>query len=399
MKYSGTDLDFAKDSLAAIRGDRIVGANLLLFMIISAVVAAGIWASRASLEEVTRGEGKVIPSTSIQTIQNLEGGILAELSVREGQFVRKGDTLARIDDTMTAATYRENVAQRDALEARRARLLSEATGAELIEFSDRILEARPDLVKSETELFLKHADALSRRREVVEKSLRLASEELEITVPLVARKVAAKVDQLRLERDVNELQGKLDDLTTQFQEEAMEAFNETKTRHEAINESVQGHEDRVKRAIVVSPVDGVVNEIHVTTTGGVIQPGEVIMDIVPEDETLLIQAKILPSDIGFLHAGQQAVIKFTAYDYSIYGGLDGIVEHISADTIQDEIDRQHYYQIKVRNEHGSLQKDGEQLPIIPGMVAEVDILTGERTVLQYLLKPFNKAWGRALRER
>ena len=396
---SKSDLEFAHDARAAIRGERVPGANLLLLAIIGALVVVISWASQATIDEVTKGTGKVIPSSSIQTIQNLEGGILSELLVAEGQSVKVGDVLARIDDTMSSASFRENLTQRDALEAIASRYFAEANGLEKIEFSERALEKRADLVASETQLFEKRRAELSARKQVVEKSLSLATEELQMTIPMVAKRVAPKVDQLRLERDVNELQGKLNDLTGEFQRSAMESLNEAQAKLQAIEEIVQSREDRVNRAVVRSSVNGTVNKIHIKTVGGVIKPGESIMDIVPMDDTLLVEAQIRPSDIAFLRPNQKAVIKFTAYDFAMYGGLEGVVEHISADTIRDEVDQQHYYQIKVRNGNGALEKDGEQLPLIPGMVAEVDVLTGRRTVLQYLMKPFHRARFNALRER
>jgi len=393
------DLEFVRDARAALRGERVPGANLLLAGIIAAVVVGVLWASQATIDEVTKGIGKVIPSSSIQTIQNLEGGILAELLVSEGNSVKEGQIVARIDDTMSTASFRENQAQRDALEAMGCRLEAEANELPEIKFTERILQNRNDLVASETRLFEKRRAEIAARREVAEKSLHLASEELAMTIPMVERQVAPKVDQLRLEREVNELKGKLHDLQEEFQRAAMEALNDTRAKLQVVDEIVRGREDRVNRAIVRSPVNGTINKIHIKTVGGVIQPGEPIMDIVPIDGQLLVEAKIRPSDIAFLRPGQESTIKFTAYDFSMFGGLKGVVEHISADTIRDEVDEEHYYQIKVRNTQGALLKNGKELPIIPGMITEVDVLTGRRTVLQYLLKPFHRARFNSLRER
>ncbi|MCB1235426.1 MAG: HlyD family type I secretion periplasmic adaptor subunit [Verrucomicrobiae bacterium] len=392
-------LDYTGNARAAIAGERVNGANWLLFSIVALLASGFGWASMADLDEVTKGNGKVIPSSSIQTIQNLEGGILAEMAVREGDRVEKGQVLARIDDTMSAASYRENLSQRDALEAMVSRLFAEANGQDAIDFSPKIRESRPDLVEAETSLFDKRLAELTQRVEVIGGSLKLASQELEMTRPMVEKRAVSKVEQLRLEREVNELEGKLRDTRGEFQRAAMELYNETKARLEGLDESLRAREDRVSRAVVRSPVNGTVNKIHIRNVGGVIQPGESIMDIVPVDDTLLVQANIRPSDIAFLRPGQEAVVKFTAYDFAIYGGLKGTVEHISADTIEDEVDRERYYQIKVRNTQGKLVKNGEELPIIPGMVAEVDVLTGRRTVLQYLLKPLYRARVNSLTER
>ncbi|MEM7013696.1 MAG: HlyD family type I secretion periplasmic adaptor subunit, partial [Verrucomicrobiota bacterium] len=221
-----------------------------------------------------------------------------------------------------------------------------------------------------------------------------------MTIPLVEKNIVSKVDQMKLEREVNEIDGRLKEITGKFQSTSMEQYNETKAKLESLEQALSGREDRVLRTVVKAPTAGLVNTIHTTTIGGVIQPGEPILDIVPDDESLLVEAKIRPADIAFLSPGQEATLKFTAYDFSMYGGLKGQVEHISADTIQDELDQQHYYQIKVRNRLDRLtSKDGIELPIIPGMVVEVDVLTGRRTVLQYLLKPFHRMRFNALRER
>jgi adhesin transport system membrane fusion protein len=341
----------------------------------------------------------VIPSSSIQTIQNLEGGIVAEIFVGEGTRVEKGEVLLRIDDTLSASSYRENLAKSQALQAALARLSAEANGENEIHFPETLRKERPDLILRETALFEKREKEINEQSAIMNRSLRLASDELTMTIPLVQKGIVSKVEQLRLEREVNELEGKMKELVGGTQQEAMEKLNEAKGQWEELEEVLQGREDRVRRTMVRSPVAGIVNELYMNTIGGVVQPGEPIVDIVPNNETLLVEAKIRPSDIAFLSPGQEATLKFSAYDFAIYGGLKGTVEHISADTIEDEIDQQHYYMIKVRNAEGKLMKDGEELAVIPGMTVEVDVLTGRRTVLQYLLKPFHRMRFNALRER
>tara|TARA_R110000850_G_scaffold3506_5_gene16853 strand:- start:2787 stop:4022 length:1236 start_codon:yes stop_codon:yes gene_type:complete len=393
------DLEYVKSARAAIRGDRLAGANVLLFTIMGVVAAFVIWAARADIDEVTKGDGKVIPSSSIQTIQNLEGGIVAEILVTEGTQVKKNEVILRIDDTLSASSYRENLSRSQALEASMARFEAEANEFSDPEFPDSLWENRPDLVKREEALFKKRKQEFDEQRVVLQRSFMLASDELTMTVPLVQRGIVSRVEQFRLEREVNELEGKHKELIRGSQRDALEHYNEIKSQFEELHEVLQGREDRVMRTLVRSPVEGTVNKLYMNTIGGVVQPGEPIVDIVPNDNTLLVEAKVRPSDIAFLRPGQEATLKFSAYDYSIYGGLKGIVEHISADTIEDEVDKQHYYMIKVRNAVGKMMKDGDVLPIIPGMVAEVDVLTGRRTVLQYLLKPFHRMRFNALRER
>lgn len=393
------DLDYITSARASVRGDRLAGANLLLFGIVGVIAACVIWASRAEIDEVTKGDGKVIPSSSIQTVQNLEGGIVAEILVREGSRVEKGDILLRIDDTLSASSYRENLAKSQALQAALTRLSAEAEGAGKLVFPAGLAESRPDLVTRERDLFEKRGIELSEQKQILERSHRLAADELTMTIPLVQKGVVSKVEQLRLEREVNELEGQLRELVGGRQQEAMEKYTEAKAQFEELEEVLEGREDRVRRTQVRAPAAGTVNKLYMNTIGGVVQPGEPIVDIVPDDDTLLVEAKIRPSDIAFLRPGQEATLKFSAYDFAIYGGLKGTVEHISADTIQDEIDQQHYYMIKVRNAEGRLLKDGEELDVIPGMTVEVDVLTGRRTVLQYLTKPFHRMRFNALRER
>lgn len=394
------DLDFARNARDAMMSNRVRGANALLWLIALVIAGFVFWAMHAEIDEVTKGQGKVIPSTSVQTVQNLEGGIIAEILVSEGDRVNMGDILVRMDDTMSNASYQENLAQAEAYRAALVRLNAEAEGKRVIEFPNEIAEKRPDLIARETALYDKRLKELAEQRKTLENSLRLASDELQMTVPLVEKNIVSKVDQMKLEREVNEIDGRLKEITGKFQATSMEQYNDTKAKLEALEQALSGREDRVLRTVVKAPTSGLVNTIHATTIGGVLQPGEQILDIVPDDDSLLVEAKIRPSDIAFLRPGQEATLKFTAYDFSMYGGLQGQVEHISADTIQDDVDKEHYYQIKVRNRLDKLtSKDGKELPVIPGMVVEVDVLTGRRTVLQYLLKPFHRMRFNALRER
>jgi len=393
------DLDYIKSARAAVRGDRLSGANLLLLLIFGVFVAFVVWASRAEIDEVTKGKGKVIPSASIQTVQNLEGGIVDEILVKEGSHVGKGDVLLRIDDTQSASSYREHLSEAEALEASLARLSAEGENRDEIDFSESLREKRPDLIRRETSLFRQREEEISQQLERIDRSLELARDELTMTVPLVQKGIISRVEQLRLEREVNDLEGERRKIVDEHQSQAMEKYNEAKARLEELREVLAGREDRVDRTRVRSPVDGTVNKLYINTIGGVVKPGEPIVDVVPEDDTLLVETKIRPSDIGFLRPGQKATLKFSAYDYSIYGGLEGTVEHISADTIEDEVDKQRYYIVKVRNAEGRMMKDGAELPIISGMVAQVDILTGRRTVLQYLMKPIHRMRFNALRER
>lgn len=414
-------------------------AHWLLVVIAVFFVAFVGWAAWASLEEVTRGAGRVIPSRQVQVVQHLEGGIVAEILTREGATVEQGEVLMRIDNMRAASDYREKKARYLAVLAGIARLGAELGGGEP-HFPDEVLQEAPEIAEAERRLFETRAADLAntlavlqsqeeqRRRELeeaksqiaqLERSLALAREELALTRKLAKDRLVARADLLRLERQVNELQGQYDQLRLSIPrlEAALREAGEriagarSKARSEAqrelsmlqselagLREIVLAGEDRVRRTEIRSPVRGTVKKLHVNTIGGVVQPGADLVEIVPLEDTLLVEANIRPSDIAFIRPGQEARVKITAYDYSIYGSLEGRVEHISADTITNERGES-FFIIRVRTEKNYLGSAEHPLEIIPGMTAEVDILTGRKTVLDYLLKPILKARDNALRER
>ncbi|HCJ4241973.1 TPA: HlyD family type I secretion periplasmic adaptor subunit [Legionella pneumophila] len=365
----------------------ILWTSLLFFIV------AIIWANYAILDEVTTGQGKVIPSSEVQVIQNLEGGIIQNIFVKEGQIVKKDQILMQIDNTRFMASYAEAEKKIDALEIEIIRLNAEVSDTKPV-FPDKFIKTYPHLVQDQLSLYE------SRMRELnqLKKSLELAQKELDLTRPLLKGGSVSEVEVIRLERSVSEIKGNIE----KFKSEELDKLNKARTELFALVEANKADKDRLTRTTVRSPVYGIVKQIKTTTIGGVVQPGSDLLEIVPLDDTLLIEAKIRPSDIGFIHPGQKAMVKITAYDFSIYGGLEGVVEHISADTIIDEkTDKKEesYYIVKVRTEKNYLGTEKKPLPIIPGMQATVDILTGQKSVLQYLLKPILKAKQSALRER
>ncbi|HAT1866435.1 TPA: HlyD family type I secretion periplasmic adaptor subunit [Legionella pneumophila] len=365
----------------------ILWASLLFF------IAAIVWANYAILDEVTTGQGKVIPSSEVQVIQNLEGGIIQNIFVKEGQIVKKDQILMQIDNTRFMSSYAEAEKKIDALEIEIIRLNAEISNTKPV-FPEKLTKTYPHLVQDQLSLYE------SRMRELnqLEKSLELAQKELNLTRPLLKGGSVSEVEVIRLERTVSEIKGSIE----KFKSEELDRLNKARTELFALIEANKADKDRLTRTTVRSPVYGIVKQIKTKTIGGVVQPGNDLLEIVPLDDTLLIEAKIRPSDIGFIHPGQKAMVKITAYDFSIYGGLEGIVEHISADTIIDEqTDKKEesYYIVKVRTEKNYLGTEKNPLPIIPGMQATVDILTGQKSVLQYLLKPIIKAKQSALRER
>ncbi len=434
----GEDLDFIASARAAVIEQTPRGARTLLRVIALFFVSFILWAAFTDVDEFTRGEGKVIPSQQVQIIQNLEGGILAELYVAEGDIVERGQPMARLDDTRFSSSLREAGVTLAQLQIKSARLRAEAEGKPFVVKEDTKWEA--SLVRQEKAFYESRQDEYLSNRQVLEqqiaqkqqelselkakevriaRSYALLEKEVVLTRPLVEQGAVSEVELLRLERQLNDLQGELNaahlalprarseldeakekitNLSLVFQREAREKLNEISLELSRLTETSGALADRVKRTTVTSPVTGTVKRLLVTTIGGVIQPGMDIAEVVPSEETLLIEAKIRPQDIAYLHAGQQAKIKFTAYDFGVMGGLDGEVVQISPDTITDENDDS-FYQVRVETSRVFTGPDGTELPIIPGMTVSVDVLTGKKTILDYLLKPILKTKQLALRER
>lgn len=367
----------------------IIGLGLLVFF---------IWAALFKLEEVSTGTGKVIPSSKEQIIQSLEGGILTKLDVKEGDIVEKGTILAQFDPTRFASNVGESQSLLVSSLATSARLRAEVNGTAL-QFPE-IVQKDSQLVREETQLYNIRRINLEESISDLTTSLTLVQQELRMTEPLVAKGAASEVEVLRLKRQASDLQKQINDTRSQYYVKAREELSKANTDVETQRQIVKGKSDTLNRTVFRAPVRGVVKEIDVMTLGGVIPPNGKIMTIVPLDEQLLIEARISPRDIAFIRPNQQALVKITAYDYAIYGGLHGKVTVISPDTIRDEVKQdQFYYRVYIRTDSDKLRnKQGKTFAITPGMVATVDIRTGQKTVLDYLIKPFNKA-REALRER
>ncbi|PDO84306.1 HlyD family type I secretion periplasmic adaptor subunit [Kosakonia pseudosacchari] len=398
------------------------------------------WASFADIDEVTRGEGRAIPSSRLQKIQNLEGGIVAQVYVHEGEVVNAGAPLIRLDDTRFRSNAGETQADRMALQARIERLTAQVNGATTLTLSPEIIQQAPDIAKGEMALFLSinsklqstvaglNEQLVQKKQELIDlqtkaaqykQSLGLLQQEINLSEPLIAKGAISRVEVLRLRRTEVETRGQLDSMTVAVpgavaavneitnkinetldgnRSEALTQLNQARTDLSKAEATGKAIEDRVNRTMVTSPVRGIVQQLMVNTIGGVIQPGSDMVEIVPLDDRLLVEAKIRPQDIAFLHPGQQAIVKFSAYDYTIYGGLAGELVQISPDTVTDK-DGNSFYVIRLRTDKNHLGPDDKPLLIIPGMVASVDIITGQRTILHYLLKPILRAKAEALRER
>lgn len=434
------DLLFMSEVDAAIHRKGSTMAFVLTLVIAILLVTFVLWAHFTVLDEVTRGMGQVIPSQKVQMIQNLEGGILQEISVQENQIVNKGDILIRIDNALAASQYRDAFTKAAEHEAAILRLNAEIDDQSAIIFPDKFKDADPQVLQDQKAIFearrrqlqaelnvlrSQHSQKqqeiaeMQSRKEQLERSLELAKQQRDISKPLVDQGVYPRVDYLSLEREISTLQGDIDALrlaiprirqaaneasrrieqrNAEVKAEALDEMNSRRGELKSLEQIMSAGEDRVTRTDVRSPVRGTIKQINLNTLGGVVRPGESILEIVPLDDTLLIEARIRPADIAFLHPGQKAMIKITAYDFSIFGGLEGVVEAISADTIEDD-KGESFYKVKLRTWKNAIAYRGEELPIIPGMTASVDILTGKKSVLAYLLKPILRAKQNALRER
>ncbi|EJE4731319.1 HlyD family type I secretion periplasmic adaptor subunit, partial [Vibrio parahaemolyticus] len=454
---SNDELDFVDDKTAALLLNTPNSARLMLWVMVLFFVAAIGWASWAQIDQVTVGQGKVIPSSQIQVVQNLEGGLVKEILVKEGQLVKKGQQLLLIDDTRFRSDYREREQQVANLTASVLQLSASINSVAVnrdfniqdweksvvldygkLTFPPILEETQPQLTQRQKAEYREDLDNLRNQLSVIDQqveqkqqdlveiearvrnlrqSYQYAKKELDITQPLADEGVVPRIELLKLQRQVNDTRREMTsselkipviksaikesmlnriDVALKFRSEQQEKLNNAQDQLSALVESAVGLEDRVNRTVVVSPVTGKIKTLNVNTVGGVIQPGMDIVEIVPTEDTLLVEAKIAPKDIAFLRPNLNAIVKFTAYDFTKYGGLVGELEHISADTTQDE-EGNSFYIVRVRTEKTSFGQDAD-LPIIPGMTASVDIITGKRTVLEYLLKPILSAKTNALKE-
>ncbi|HEY9277497.1 MAG TPA: HlyD family type I secretion periplasmic adaptor subunit [Methylotenera sp.] len=430
------DLHWQDEADLAILEQTPVKAKLLLYAIACVLLALILWASFAKVDEVTRGEGRVIPSKQVQVIQSLDGGIVSDILVHEGQTVTVGSPLIRIDETRAVSSLRENQAQYLAFLAKQSRLRSLAEDKPFTPPPEVRNEA-PEIYDQEYALYLSSQEELASaieiarnqmvqrekellevqyKKEIAEKNYESANKELAANKPLLASGAVSEIDILKLEREATRARGDIDQSRAQiariqsaigearrkiseveqnFKSKVRTELNDVTARLNSLSEVSVSLQDKVNQTTLKSPVNGKVSRLFFNTVGGVIQPGKEVLEVVPTDDALILETKIQIKDIAFIRVLQPAVVKLTAYDYSIYGALDAVVENIAADSIVDE-EGNAYYLVRVRTLKSSLGKD---LPIIPGMVAQVDIMTGKKTILSYLLKPVLKAKSYAFSER
>lgn len=399
---SAGDTAFMNDIQSSLLSQKTPGSHLVLIIFIAVIVGFITWAHFARVEEITKGEAKIVSRSHEQVIQSLEGGILATMDVHEGQEVKRGEVLLKIDPTRAQASYRETLNKVLGLKGTIARLRAEAYGQPLV-FDEQVLKD-PDVVEQETKAYNARKKALNDAVSALQRSYELSMREIHMSQPLADRGLLSGVEMLRMQRQANDLQSQIVERRNRYQAEANADLNKLELELSQTSENLIGRADIMDRTTISAPVNGTVKNIRVNTIGGVIQPGEHIMEIVPSEDQLLVEAKIRPSDVAFLHPGLPATIKITAYDYAIYGGLKGKVELISPDTIKDDAKTaagrpdDTYYRVMVLTDSSTLNVGNKKLPIIPGMVASVEIRTGEKTILEYLLKPVFKA-REAFRER
>jgi membrane fusion protein, adhesin transport system len=435
------DAEFMRDVDAATLQAPSPVLHGILWATLAFVIAAIVWASMSYVGETTVGEGKVIPSSQVQVVQNLEGGIISEIKVGVGDMVRKNQVLMLIDDTRYTSSFQENKGKNDALAARVARLTAEVSGSSF-SMPEQFRRQNPDLVEREFNLyrsrqaeFTANTAAIKqqidqRTQELREKrtrlgqiqtSLDLVNKELTLSAPLVKHGALSEVELLRLERQSNDLKGelestkiniprlelavgemtnKLEGYRAKFRADAQAELNQVRAEQESLAATGVALKDRVERAVVRSPMNGTVKSLKINTVGGVVQPGSELLEIVPAEDNLLVEAKIKPRDIAFLRPGQEASVKITAYDFSIYGGFPAKVENISADTVLNEKTQESFYLVRVRTTSTIPAHGGKDpLAIMPGMTATVHIKTGEKNLMQYMLKPIIKTKELAFRER
>ena len=372
---------------------RVRSALYLLLLIVGAFF---IWAAKTTVDEVTRGSGKVISNSGEQMIQSLEGGILARMHVKEGDRVQSGQIWMEIDATRANAAYQEGFNKLVALQASAARLRAEAYEMPLSFPAD--LSKYPEIIRNETLAYKSKRLALAASVAELQHSLQLTEKEVSMSEPLVGRGLLSDIEVLRMKRQTNDFRLQISEREGKYRAEANAELGRVESELSQSRENVIARADTAKRTVIRAPVRGIIKDVRISTIGGVIQPAATIMEIVPMDDRLLVEVKIRPQDVAFIQEGLPATVKVTAYDYGIYGGLDGTVEHISPDTLREEsrlamasTGEESYYRVLVRTREASLKANGKTLPIMPGMTASVDIRAGEKTILDYLLKPIYKA--------
>ncbi len=400
------DFNHLDDTSRAFLKEPMKTSSYLLYAIMAFITIMLIWAYFGKLDERTTAIGKVIPSTHVQDIQNLEGGILAKIPVKEGDLVKKGEVVIYLDPIRFRSAYQEALVKYHALLAALARLKAESTDKKTIHFPPILREKYPQFVANQEQLFKANRATHRANIETLEKAFVIHQEQIDISKPLAEEGIISRLEFLKFQQQMNESKGKIAIAEQSYKADTNKELSEVKSEIDSLQKNLEGLKDRMTRTTMASPVNGIVKKIYVDTVGAVINPGQVIMEIVPADDVLLIEAKIPPEKIAFIHPGQKADVKITAYDPYIYGSLTGTVKHISADAIMESVETEDdeeqdaaFYKVIIQTDETYIEHNGEKLQIIPGMQVTADILTGEKTVLEYIMKPILRAKQNALKER
>lgn len=430
QNYSKQDYEYMNSLSSAVLEIRPRKLHFILMFWLVTVVLFIIWASFASIDEIARGTGEVVPSGENKKVQNLEGGIVEEILVKEGQAVKKGDVLLKINNKKSESSYETNYLQANALEAKLVRLKAQANGTKFV-MPKKLDDKMKALMENEKSLFesnLKQLDSkikafknqLTQKRNAIKdakaqksstaSSLSMIREEINTITPMVQKGLSSKLDLLtlkreknsisqqynsaklaipRLEAEIAEINNKISESTHLFQSKSKEELSEALAKLQSLDANKGALEDQVLRTLVRAPMNGIVQKLFVHTISGVVKPAQDLVEIVPVEDKLIVEVKVKPSDIAFIYPSQKAIVKFSAFDFSIFGGLEGKVVHISADTIKDE-ENNRFYIVRIQTDKNSFTRKGKDLKIIPGMTVDVDILTGKKTVLDYILKPILK---------
>jgi len=430
------NIKFMSSLSAAIMQQNRRESKIIVNVALVSIILIIVWAAVAEIDQITRGTGKIVTTSDVQIVQNLEGGIISEILVKTGDIVFKNQPLLKINNERFSSNFEESLLESAVLKLRTGRLSAEC--GQKLKFDQQLASKWPDLVASEQKLYQAHIDFLNNQIIIVKhqitqrngdiqdsksrivhlkKNKGLLNEQIKMTRPLVERGIESKINFIKLKRElininkqlesesysvdsssiaIKELISKIDDLKMGFNNRAQNELNEAIAKISKLNEQQTSLKDQVSRTLVKSPLKGIVKKIYVNTIGGIAKPGMNLIEIVPYQESLLAEIKIRPADIAFIHPGQKATVKYTAYDFSIYGGVDGEIDQISADTITDKRENS-YYIVRVKT-NGNISSYGKLMKIIPGMTVSVDILTGKRTILEYLLKPIIKVKNNALTE-
>jgi membrane fusion protein, adhesin transport system len=375
--------------------------HILVLTSAAAIIGFIVWANWAEVDQITRAQGQVIASSRNQVIQELDGGIVEAILVKEGSVVKKGQTLVRFDKSKTESSYLESRARAAALRSAIARLTAEATGGEP-KFPPE-LDRYPEIRASQEMLFRKRQSAVNEEIAALRQSLELIKTELDINLPLLAAGDISKADMLKLQRQVAEMEGAIANRRNKYLQDSQSDLSKSVEDLAGLEQIMAQRKDQLEHTVVTSPMDGIVRNVRITTRGGVARPGEEIMQIVPIDDDLLIEAKVKPSDIAFVKPGLPTTVKLDAYDSSIYGSLQGTVTYISADTLSDEtrnVNEPPFYRVQVKTKtSGITQRAGKRIEILPGMTASIEIKTGSNTVWKYMTKPITKTFTESLGER